>query len=62
MNNLYDLIYFYLYYLFTIPIYILDYNYYLFFQIRGDTLDIIYYDRMSSMLAYFIDLKLMSSQ
>uniref|UniRef100_A0A2S2PEV5 Uncharacterized protein n=1 Tax=Schizaphis graminum TaxID=13262 RepID=A0A2S2PEV5_SCHGA len=31
-------------------------------KIRGDTLDIIYYDRMSSMLAYYIDLKLMSSQ
>ncbi|KAE9532780.1 hypothetical protein AGLY_009861 [Aphis glycines] len=31
-------------------------------RIKGDTLDIIYYDRMSSMLAYFIDLKLMASQ
>lgn len=29
---------------------------------KKDTLDIIYYDRMSSMLAYYIDLKLMSSQ
>ncbi|XP_025196480.1 uncharacterized protein LOC112595467 [Melanaphis sacchari] len=31
-------------------------------KIKGDTLDILYYDRMSSMLAYYIDLKLMSSQ
>ncbi|XP_003245158.1 uncharacterized protein LOC100569878 [Acyrthosiphon pisum] len=29
---------------------------------KGDTLDVLYYDRMSSMLAYYIDLKLMSSQ
>ncbi|XP_022167589.1 uncharacterized protein LOC111031798 [Myzus persicae] len=29
---------------------------------KGDTFDVIYYDKMSSLLAYYIDLKLMSSQ